>query len=393
MAGEKRHHSGKGRNFLEDEFAFKVRDLQIAGGILAVAIIAAAAFMVFAQKPAAASGGPADTVQIVKIIASNCSDCYDLEQVVTAIRNGGTNVTKEDAVEFSSAQGKELISKYGIGKIPSMVVTGAVNSTGAKEAFSQLGEEKQGALVLTKPGPVFIDLKTGEAKGRITVTYVKDSSCADCGDYSQAIQQLKTLGMSITNVTVLEYGSAEAKALIAKYGITNVPTLILSKDAAEYGDFETAWEQIGSVESDGTHVIRTPNPPYLDLKTGSIKGRVTLVTLADSSCTGCYDPVMHKTIFEQMGLVITNESTVELNSSEGRALVQKYNITAAPTTLVSPDAAEYVVLAQVWPQVGTVEPDGWLVFRNMGAIKDAVYRDLATGKIVSASAGNGTGAA
>jgi len=395
MAGERTHHKAREKNFMEEEFAFKKRDLQIAGGVLLVVILAVAGFMVFAQKPAAPAV-PADSspmVNVVKIIDSNCKDCFNLTEVVSAIKAGGAKVGKEEAVEFTSGTGKDLIAKYGITKIPSMVVTGAINSSGVKQVFSTLGEEKQGALVLTKPNPVYIDVQSGEAKGRISLTYLKDSACKDCGDYTASIAQLKQVGVVISSEKSVEYSSPEGKALLQKYNITNVPTLLLSKDAAEYGDLETVWQQIGSIEADGTHVIRTPNPPYVEVATGVVKGIVSLVILADSECAECYDTSLHRQSLESLGIKIGNETAIEFNSTEGQALVKKYAITAVPTMLISPEASEYMMLTQLWPQVGSFEPDGWLVFRNMDAMASAIYRNATSGQVVRPAANAPAGAA
>jgi hypothetical protein len=84
------------------------------------------------------------------------------------------------------------------------------------------------------------------------------------------------------------------------------------------------------------------------------------------------------------GLYITNKSTYNITSVQGKAFVQKYNITAVPTVLLSPGAADYVNLASDWTQMGTVEKDGWFVFRTVGKITGSNYTNLTTGKVVTA---------
>ncbi len=396
--GKKHEHGEQGREkgFLEEEIVLKIPDVQTITIILAAGLVVVAAvslWLVSGMSSAVPQPKPVPVVDVAKILDLSCKDCFDVEPIMQSVRNSGVKIGKEEALDFSSPRAKELIAKYGIEKIPTIIVTGeTANATALKTAFASFGEERNGALVVTKQTPVYIDAGTGEAKGRISLIYLKDSACADCGDYSASIQQLKRIGMVISNESAIEYDSPAGRALIEKYNITNVPTLIFSKDAKEYGDFEKVWPQIGSIESDGTHVIRTPNPPYRDLASGEIKGRVSLITLADSECGECYDPSVHKTILTQMGLRITNESTADINSSEGKALIEKYNITAAPTVIFSPDAKEYVVLAQIWPQVGTIESDGWFVFRNMAAMSGAVYRDLASGEVVGAAGATGANA-
>ena len=53
--------------------------------------------------------------------------------------------------------------------------------------------------------------------------------------------------------------------------------------------------------------------------------------------------------------------------------MQKYNITKVPLVAFSPEAQEYALLVGAWEQVGSIEPDGWMIMRNpeiLGEVKD-----------------------
>ena len=70
----------------------------------------------------------------------------------------------------------------------------------------------------------------------------------------------------------VDIASDEGKALIKKYSIKSVPTIILSKDADAYPALKQIWQQVGSVEEDGNYVFRevTQMGSYKDLTTGDV---------------------------------------------------------------------------------------------------------------------------
>jgi len=57
-------------------------------------------------------------------------------------------------------------------------------------------------------------------------------------------------------------------------------------------------------------------------------------------------------------------------------LITKYKIISVPTVLMSPEADQYTNLKGVWKNVGTIESDGWYVFREMQQLRGVVYKDL-----------------
>ncbi|MFA6048992.1 MAG: hypothetical protein WC792_03545 [Candidatus Micrarchaeia archaeon] len=321
-------------------------------------------------------------IQITVLAASSCTDCFDLSGNVSEAKSAGVNVTEEKKVEYDSAEGKALVSKYSIKKVPAFVITG--ETSGASLALSDLGTRaSDGAIVFDKQAPVYIDTATGEAKGRVAVTLLQDSSCGDCAEYSSIIGQLSASGVKISNTTRVEYSDEAGKRIISQYNISKVPSIILSKGAADYEFLAAGWSNVGDVAADGSLVLRKNTPPYRDVARDEIAGRVKVVYLSDESCKECYDPSMHKPILIGFGLKVVDEKNESVQSSEGKLLVSKYNVTAVPTILVSPDAAEYGQFMQVWAQVGSVEKDGWLVFREVGTAlqgKAGVYKDLSTGK-------------
>ena len=217
-------------------------------------------------------------------------------------------------------------------------------------------------------------------KPDLTVTYILDSKCTDCADISALTQFLEQYGNVDTKS--VEFDSSAGKKLISKYSIEKVPSAVVTGDLSKVPDLKTKWNQFGLVSADALVLLNTPSP-YLNITSGNVQGLVEITYLADKSCTECYNPLLHKQALASLGITkFSKETSVDVSSDEGKALVSKYKIKAAPTIILSSGAAEYPGLVQVWPSVGTIESDGSFVFRTMSAIKGVSYKDLTTGEVV-----------
>ncbi len=235
-------------------------------------------------------------------------------------------------------------------------------------------------------GPTAQDLAAGKkVPGPVKATLIVDLGCKDCSNPGLLEEALKNAGVAFSESQTYPFSGQTGSELMAKYNVTKVPAIILSKEFGDYGQLASSWPQIGSVEPDGAYVLRKIQPPYLDISTKKVVGRVRLVELVDANCTECYDVSLHRSITPRFGIAnFTSMDRYDINSTKGAELAAKYNITKVPTILLSPEASKYESLGAVWPQVGSVENDGWYVFRaaeGMGA-----YKDLASGKVVSQTA-------
>ena len=170
--------------------------------------------------------------------------------------------------------------------------------------------------------------------------------------------------------------------MIQKYDINKLPTLLFSNDLAEYPDIAGTWAERGSVEPDGMYVLREVGAPYYDFDSGNIKGLVEVTYLVDESCEECYDVAVHKSILGKYGVKINSEKTVDIASSEGKEILEKYEITQVPTIVLSEGVSVYSQLAQIWASVGSVEEDDSYVFRNVANMGGIVFKDLETGELV-----------
>lgn len=316
-------------------------------------------------------------IQLTSIRDENCPDCFHLDKILLAVKSTNVNVTSEKTLEYSSEEAKKLISEYGITAIPSAIITGEINKT-PQTGFAA----EKGALIFQHPTPPYRDLHQNKVVGRVMLTIINVTDCAKCTDVAPLSVQLRNAGVSIYKQKTVSADSEEGKGLMEKYSITKLPAMLLSEDAAYYAIIQQAWPTIGSVESDGTYVMRKTSPPFYDTASGKVKGLATITLLNDSSCKECYDVTQHLPILKQaFGIVFETTKTTDASSKEGKALVEKYKITRVPTTVMT-GVEDYESLSNPWEAVGTVESDGAYIFRTFENWPGHAYKDLSTGKLV-----------
>lgn len=202
---------------------------------------------------------------------------------------------------------------------------------------------------------------------KIEAVHVVAEDCPQCFSTDAIVAGLKEGGVLVSERRV-DYRSAEGMELIKRYGIERVPALILKGETTKDPRLTTHLLRLG--ERQGDDFIVQNNPPYKNVLTGELLGAVKLVYLNDSSCAKCYDVRQHKEVLTGLGLYLADERFVDVRTTEGTELITKYNITTVPTILLSPDAQYYSSVGEVWPEVGTVESDGWHVFRNTAVMEN-----------------------
>ncbi len=245
-----------------------------------------------------------------------------------------------------------------------------------------------GAFVLTQT-LINADKKTAEAKeaarpAKIKLTKISVPNCPDCFDLEGAVTDIKKQNVTVEEENILTSDLPEAKNLIAKFAVSRLPTYLATGEVSKKS-LEGFIKSNGEIK-DGTFIFTKVTPIFIDTQSGKEVGRVSVTYLTDSSCTDCYDAKrVHKSILSQgYGVAIRSERTIDINTPAGKNLVSKYKITQVPTLLISPEVSVYENIKSVWPQVGTVEPDGWYVFRQVSKM-GVIYRDLANREIIRPS--------
>lgn len=301
-------------------------------------------------------------IEIITIIDSSCTDCFDTSAVVQKIKGANVEVTSQQDLEYSDEAAQALIEKYSLEKIPAVIVTGEINKEGSP--ISGL-ETKDDALLFLNPDPVYLELSSGDYRGRINIEIIEKEDCEECFDLSEFVSAISdVMSVSSEKTRSLE----DATDLIAEYSLSEVPAVILSGDLELYPEILTKLETLGSYVGDDLILTAKLNPPYWDITSEEIKGLVSVTYLTDDACEDCYNVNIHKTVLKNYGVYIAEESTVDISSDEGQDLLKEYNITKVPTIIASADLEYYDGINEVWEGVGSIEDDGVYVFRELDLV-------------------------
>src|SRR3989344_7252515 len=335
-------------------------------------------------------------VSVIKIVTPDCQDCFSVDLAVDAFKRQNVKVEEEKTLVFGSPEADASVKQLSIKRIPTYIVSGEVNKSNLENFVKNNGEITNDTFIFTKVTPVFIDTESKQEIGKVIATILTDPSCTQCVDPKLTLEGFKKSGIKIIDEREVVWNSVDGRKIIDQFKITKLPTFILSPEIDFYDNVKAGWANIGTIEQDKTYVARNLFFPYRDIEKGGILGLVDLVYLVDSSCGDCYKvDTVQKPILEQgYGVRFRSERTVDVLSEEGQRLTNRYKITKLPTILLSPDVAQYTNLQKIWNGVGTIEQDGWYVFREMQQLGGAVYKDLATNQTVGKTpAVSGTGGA
>ncbi len=224
------------------------------------------------------------------------------------------------------------------------------------------------------------DGSSGVKNAKLELTIITKNECTDCWDVNLLLDALHQNGITETKKATVNIEDKKGKDLVEKYKITKVPTIIITGDLEAKAEWKEIWGALGEI-IDGTFVFRQVIPPYFDIASGQIKGKVNVTYLGDSSCKECYDVRTHEQALQQLGITDKNSKSVDISSAEGKDLVKKYAITVVPTIIITGEMSEYQGLTQIWPNYGTInKTDGAYIFTKLDAM--GTYKDLAKNKVI-----------
>ena len=217
-------------------------------------------------------------ISLTVVTADNCTACSNFSDLKAQLETQNVLVTNYSLYSSSSTEGKQLIQKYKVNFAPFIIFSKELSAykqiAGVWNTVGVIAND--GSYVQTIPNPPVLNLTTGKIEGLVSLTYLNDSSCKTCYDvtvHKKALEQ-PPLGLRIVNTSVIDISSAQGKVLIAKYNVTQVPTVIVSKEAALYKTFTEVWPQVGLQNIDGTFIIsdlsKLSGITYKDLTTGTV---------------------------------------------------------------------------------------------------------------------------
>lgn len=321
----------------------------------------------------------------ILVLGSDCNNCWN-PQAALAFLAGQPSVNITSVENKTIAESEELAATYAVARYPAVLVLGETNNL-TIDNF----DKRQDALVFDQAPAPYYDVATKKTRGQVTLTVLSAPNCPDCFNLTQVLDQFKENGIAVTSQKTVPSQSEEGKALIARYAIERLPTLIMSNDSLEYPLISDIWAEVGTVENDGKLVLRSVYPPYVNVTSGKTEGLVDLTLITDEKCAECYNASILEELFAVgLNMKLRDAKTVDVTSARGKLLIKKYAIELVPTVVASSDANIYPVVAQVWNQIGTVEKDGALVARNIAVIERAIgapisYRNLTSGDITMSS--------
>lgn len=328
-------------------------------------------------------------LSLVKIKVSDCKDCFDVDRAVEDFKKEKISLVSEQTLDFDSDEAKKVIKDYEIKKVPTFILKGEVSKKIIEEYIKREGKIVSDNFVYEKVIPIYVDTSENKQRGRVEATYLKDSSCQNCVDVKRNIEAFKRGGLRVVKEEELDSESPQGENFIAKYSIKRVPTYVLSGDLDVYPDFRARAERFGSFLDEGTYVFKEVNPPYKDLEKNKVVGLVEAIYLTDSSCGSCYSPkdFLGGVLTRGYGLVFQNEKIIDVNSAEGKKIINKYGITKAPTVILSTEADYYINLKNNWSRMGGVIENGWYVLKEIQNIGGISYKDLSTNQIIQNEGG------
>ena len=187
-------------------------------------------------------------------------------------------IASQEKLEVGSAEAKELIEKYTIEKIPSVLLQGeAKESAALTQNWPQLGTiEADGTMVLRNIPPIYLETATGKIRGQTRVAFISVPDKNGVFDAEEVFTQIlqNAFGVNPVEEETISYASPKGKALLSKYKLEKIPTVILSGDLNAYSGFPQAWLQGGTVEADGNYVFRNLEAiqgiKYFDMNTNEV---------------------------------------------------------------------------------------------------------------------------
>ncbi len=204
---------------------------------------------------------------------------------------------------------------------------------------------------------------------------ITDSSCNDCGSLDPFIQAIESLNVKISSNKSLDLSSQEAKQILNENNIKRVPVLIVSGEVTREKSLMDLFSQIGIHLKDSVYIIS--EPPYVNLTTNEVKGRVSVINIVDSSCALCSKSLNNfVSSLKRGGIAISAEKNLEYTSSEAKSLIEKFGLQKIPVTVFSNDLKEYRSIQSIWTQLDAIEKSDSFAVQSIPP-----YRNLSTEKV------------
>lgn len=302
------------------------------------------------------------SLEVIKI--EGCPACFDLNSISSGLgKIDNVKIKSEKSLEYNSSEAEKLIDKYKIERIPALIVSGNIDKINLDVNFFRKGKNY---AIFDKPAP-YLELNSGQVKGIVNLKEVFDSSCKDCTSLSNIKTQLEGIQVKVGNYEMVPSTSDNGKKLIEENNIIYLPSLLVSKELNEYW---WIFDKIKGSFDENENYYRFAEPlfPNKEISTGLIKGKVRMTYVTNNSCEDCFNVTQLKDSFQNLGVYIDSERYADVSTEEGKSLLNKYNITAIPTVVLSEEISDYTSLKKLLEEVGSFIGKEY-VFRKLDVLK------------------------
>lgn len=255
-------------------FLVAVSGFMILGGIVSTVFFVRTNMLANKKINEATEANRPANLDLITITDSSCTDCFNINTVLDYIKKENVKVNSEKTLDKNSEEGKALIAQYSLKKLPAFVLKGEFKKvTTLAEFLSKTGDTTEDTFVFRQTGAPYTTTDTGIVKGRIKLSLLTDVTCTECYDVTQHEVILKESFGIDTVANVVDTKSAAGQAMIRKYGIKLVPTIVIAGETDEYPGLKSVWSQVGVVAKDGAYVFTTGVPlmgTYKDLTTNKV---------------------------------------------------------------------------------------------------------------------------
>ncbi len=204
----------------------------------------------------------------------------------------------------------------------------------------------------------------------LNIVIINPNNCNQCNSSIDLLNQLQTqtgaFHLSLNTPTILTQDSVQAQALISKYNISILPTLILTSNGSLNTTFVSLWQQrLGTSEPDGALIFRFVPLPYYSITNHSVVGLVQGIAIRATGCSDCFDPSLFFTSLTStsVGMIFSNITILDRTDQSALALIAQYNVTNLPVLFLSKDASAYDVFNQKILALGEIQGD-WFVLKS-----------------------------
>lgn len=236
------------------------------GGLTLIILIAISTNFVFSNRTnallddkiaeAKEAKRPAE-IDIIILQESSCEDCFSVAAVIAAIKQENVKVNSERTVEILDLEGSKLVSQYNITKVPTFIISGEIEKENSlKTLWPEIGKVQDNTFVFTEVGAPFVLPSSGDVRGRVKISMIMDRNCSECYDVTNNEGALERFGVPTDDQQIVEIGQPEGMALIEKYKIELIPTIIIEGDVETHSSLTAIWSEIGTIEEDGAYVMR-----------------------------------------------------------------------------------------------------------------------------------------